>query len=58
MMWDFKGLVRKQTICHKAHITLHSRKNKLFWLKSACTEPGSKVMKRHQDEMSDLPTCK
>jgi hypothetical protein len=29
------------TLCHKAHITLHSSKNQPFWLKSVCTEPGA-----------------
>jgi hypothetical protein len=29
------------TLCHKAHIALHSSKNQPFWLKSACTEPAA-----------------
>jgi hypothetical protein len=41
------------TICHKAHIALHSSKNQPFSLKSVCMEPDRMEMKRHQDEMSD-----
>jgi hypothetical protein len=46
------------TICHQAHIALHLSRNPPFWLKSACTVPDGKVLKRRKEKMSDSPTCK
>jgi hypothetical protein len=59
MMWDFKVLVRKQpSVAKLISPCILAKIDPFGWLKSACTEPGSKVMKRHQDKMSDSPTCK
>jgi hypothetical protein len=49
---------KEATICHQAHIALHSSRNLPFWFKSACTVPDGKEMKGHKEKISDTPTHK